>query len=155
MKSKERFAALLGKVLLNCGLLEFLTTMQIDWLSRDSILSDEVAKMDFSRRIDVLNKLLRESTSLPASEIKSLCKQLRRIAQGRNEVAHNPIWPDEHGTYILVARQMSDLAKDKRVTEKDLNALLDHTRAVIRRMNEIPVDPTQSQGNPPAKAEEV
>ena len=32
MASKEHFAGLLGKIMLNCGMLEFLTTLHIDWL---------------------------------------------------------------------------------------------------------------------------
>jgi len=151
MASREHFAGLLGKIMLNCGMLEFLTTLHIDWLGHDSLLSDEI--VDFGRRIDVLSKLLHKRTRVPAKEIKSLCDQLKRIARGRNEIAHNPIWEDNKGDfYIMVVRRMTDLRKDKRVREKDLNVLLNETREALAKMHALPVEPSEPQAKPPTKA---
>ena len=148
MSSKERFTSLLGKVMPNCGILEFLTTLHIDWLAHDPVLSDEIGVLDFSRRIDVLSKLLQKRTSLPPKEIKSLCDELRHIAARRNEIAHNPIWHDEHDIpYIMVVRRISDFRKDKRVTEKDLRSLLVETQAALKKMNALPVEPSEPQAN--------
>jgi hypothetical protein len=158
MVTKEHFAELLGKIMHNCGLLEFLTTLEIDWLANDSLLSDEIGRLNFVRRINVLGELLHKRTSLPAKEIKSLCKQLRSIADRRNEIAHNPILSDDtNGTkfYIMVARGILDRGKDKRVTEKDLNILLDQTREALTKMHALSIEPSGAKANLPPKASKV
>src|SRR2546427_4370560 len=91
----EPFAELIGKIVHNCGVLEFFTNNSIRALSKanDTPSFDEIISMAFSRRIRILRKLLRKSKIL-TPEIDSLLTEILEVAKDRNLVAHNPIASD-------------------------------------------------------------
>src|SRR5262249_2102547 len=91
MATLDEFEQLIGTIVCNCGLLEPLTNTAIQKLATDKLLIAEILILDFSRRIEVLHRLLEDRTKLPTEKVKSLCNQLSAIARERNIVAHNPI----------------------------------------------------------------
>jgi len=132
----DSFPMLIGKVIHHCGALELLTDGAIKTLSTDALLSDEISRLTFARRIEVLRVLLKARTELPSSESKRLCDLLAEIARRRNEVAHNPIVTDDSSTpsseRILVVRHQGGRANVKReISRDDLRNLVTSTREAL------------------------
>jgi hypothetical protein len=121
--AEERFTELIGNVIKTCGLLEWQINFFIKTSSNDRILAKHVLKLPLSRRIEVLRDLMLDRPGLTASEVKSLCKELVKISEDRNVIAHNPVTisAKPHGPKIV------DASKRKEFKEADLEAL--HTRA--------------------------
>ena len=138
----DDFPALVGKIIHHCGALEFLTNNAITALSQDRLLSSEVVKSPFSRRIDILRSLLRTRTDLPPADIKSLCDELREIAERRNEVAHSPIASTDPGNpdvdRIMVVRYTPEKAEIRvELTRADLKTLVTRSCAALQKFAEL------------------
>jgi len=139
----ERFSQLVGNIIHNCGVLEFLTIRSIQTLETDPKRADKMLERQFRGRIDELRQLLQAKTGLPAAKINSLCAQLSTVATERNKVAHNPVASDDkHGTNprIIVVRRVSDLANGEVLTEEDLTELRELTRDTLRTFQHLAVD---------------
>jgi hypothetical protein len=91
MATVDRFSELLGSVIETCGLLEWQINFFIKLLSKHPILAKHVIKLPLRRRIQVLRDLMLDRPELTAAEVKSLCKDLEKIAEDRNVIAHNPV----------------------------------------------------------------
>src|SRR5262245_19738010 len=91
MATEERFTELIGNVIKTCGLLEWQINFFIKTSSKDRILAKHVLKLSLSWRIEVLRDLMLDRPGLTASEVKSFCKNLEKIAEDRNVIAHNPV----------------------------------------------------------------
>jgi len=126
----DSFPMLIGKVIHHCGALELLTNGAIKALSTDALLSDEISKLRFTSRIDVLRMLLKVRSELPSADRERLCNLLAEIARRRNEVAHNPIVTDSAGDpateRILVVRHQGGKASAKREVSLDDLRSRDH-----------------------------
>ena len=134
----DTFPELIGKIIHHCGALELLTNNAIRALGTDSLLSSEVAKSPFRRRIDVLRRLLEDRTQLPSSEIKLLCDDLCEIAVSRNTIAHNPIVsddPQKPGTErVMVVRHAAESVEIKdEIDSSELISLVERTRTTMQR----------------------
>jgi len=134
----DTFPELIGKVIHHCGALELLTNNAIRALGTDSLLSSEVAKSPFRKRIEILRRLLKDRTQLPPSEIKSLCDALCEIAVRRNAIAHNPIVsddPQKPGTeHVMVVRYEAERAEIKdEIDSSELVSLVKRTNTTMQR----------------------
>jgi hypothetical protein len=71
-------------------------------------------------------------------EVKSLCKQLKRVADERNDVAHNPMSVDSKGgnPCILVTRM-----KYKDLSEKDLRQTPQRVQEAKEKLKELMYSP--------------
>ena len=99
-----------GEIIGRCGTVEWLINALIQLLGKDPLLVTEITRLPLARRIRVLRDLLLDRTTLPPSEIKSLCAELRNVAEDRNVIAHNPIIADENGNdRILVNRETTGM----------------------------------------------
>ena len=132
----DSFPTLIGKVIHHCGALEFLTNGAIKTLSTDVLLSGEISKLSFARRIEILRVLLRERTELSKASSKQLCDLLSEIARRRNEVAHNPIMtggPDASAAerIVVVRHQGGKADVKKEISQDDLRNLVTNTREAI------------------------
>jgi len=135
----DSFPELIGKVVHHCGALEFLTNNAIRSLGKDSLLSSEIIKLPFSRRVEVLRELLKQRTKLTVSEVRSLCDDLSNIARERNAVAHNPIVSDnedgEGSEHIMVIRHTPERAEIKKtITRAELVDLVARTNKALREV---------------------
>jgi hypothetical protein len=81
MATVDRFSELIGTVIKTCGLLEFHINFFIKNSSKDSILAKHAVKLPLSRRIQILRDLMLDRPELMASEVKSLCNDLEKIAK--------------------------------------------------------------------------
>jgi hypothetical protein len=137
--SSQSFAELLGNILHDFGVVEFQTNLLIQALGKDSILSDEIVKLNLGRRIKILRRLLHERTQAPEGEIDSVCDDFAKLATERNAIAHNPVATDMDGSnpHIIDVRQISDLAKGKELSEKDLQDLRERTGKALRTLSDL------------------
>lgn len=143
MATDEKFANLIGRILVNCGILEYLTIVSIEKLETDSKRADEILGKLFKGRIKELRQLLHVRTKLPTEQIDSLCDQLSRVAGDRNDIAHNPIISDDvngANPRIAVVRRMSDLFNGKVVTDKNLESLLERSRKTLDTFKRLMLD---------------
>jgi hypothetical protein len=97
----DRWAFVVGALVLNFGALEFLTLV---WISR---LSPQTArlpvKLEFTKRIHRVIRLIRSAT-LPSGaprkdEIINAWKAVEKLAEVRNLIAHNPVVEGWHGDH--------------------------------------------------------
>ena len=142
--AEDRFPELIGSIIQNCGILEMLTNKAIERLVKDPLLSRKIVTRTFSHRIKRLCDLLHKRKTLPREDVDSFCKELSEIVPYRNVVAHNPIVttgtlpggsPD---SCIEVVRYKLDPPIEK-LTEADLQGLLERTRKAIKRFrNSVP-----------------
>jgi hypothetical protein len=136
-RRKKKFAKLIGKIIHNCGILEFLTNSLIDNLETNKTRSAKIFILPFRRRIEALDHLVKDRTKLSTEKIDSFCKQLSFVADTRNIVAHNPICSKSSrcdSPHIIVLRGLTDISdvfKAKILTEKDLENILEQTREAI------------------------
>ena len=101
-----RFAELIGRIMSNCGVLEFCTNNTIRALSKDPEWYGKVVKREWFRRIDEMAPLLSRKEIL-TPEHEALIQELRTIARDRNRVAHSPIASDDPtwtDPYVMVFR---------------------------------------------------
>jgi hypothetical protein len=121
----ERFVQLIGTVIKTCGLLEFQINHVIKSSSKDPILAKHVIKLPLRRRIEVLQDLMLDRPELKAPEVKSLCKELKKIAEERNLIAHSPV--------VVGAKPQPPKirAEPKDITEADLEAFLKRTSRAL------------------------
>jgi len=139
----EGFSQLVGNIVHNCGVLEYLTIRSIETLETDPKRADKMLERQFRGRIDELRRLLNAKTTLPPDRVNSLCDQLSIVATERNKVAHNPVASDDkHGTNprIIVVRRVSDLANGEVLTENDLRRLRELTRDTLRTFQRLALD---------------
>ena len=132
----DDFPTLIGKVMHHCGALEFLANGAIKALSTDELLFDEIVKASFGKRIEVLLSLLRGRANLPERSGEDLCDRLSKIAQFRNQIAHNPVMSDKpSGTVvekIIVVRHKAGRSTVKREIQRDdLRAMVTFTRETL------------------------
>ena len=92
----QNFPELIGQIIHNCGLIEHTTNHLIQCIASDRVLAKEIVyiRLPFERRVKVLRELMLDRTPFSPDEIKSLCKELSDVVKERNDVAHNPIQPD-------------------------------------------------------------
>ena len=145
----ENFPTLIGKFIHHCGALEFLTNNSIRAFARDPLLSNDAIKSSWSKRINLLQKLLSDRSNISKSDIKNLCDELDEIREKRNLVAHNPIVstkPNESGTEeILVIRYKTDRANCvNKITKEDVAKLVAHTNKLIKRFAGLVPDSTKT-----------
>jgi hypothetical protein len=95
-----------GDIIGRCGTVEALVNTLIGTLGKDSLLVTEITYLPLGRRIGILRELLLDRTTLLPVEVKSICQELKNLAEDRNLIAHNPIVADENGGNgrILVTR---------------------------------------------------
>lgn len=125
MVTENRFVELIGTVIKTCGLLEWQINVFIKNSSKDRILAKHVIKLPLSRRIGILRDLMLDRPGLTTSEVDSLCKELVKIAEHRNVVAHNPV------TVSAERPKIVDVSKRKEFREADLAALHTRTRLAL------------------------
>jgi|SRR5215467_149418 len=120
----DEFIRLIGAVIHDCGLLELYTNNVIQSLAKDPLRLRKMVALPFRERIKKLRRLLHERKSLPREDVDALCDELSKIAERRNDVAHNPIVSDDQSSYILVVRYKFDPPKIEKITEAGLRSLL-------------------------------
>jgi hypothetical protein len=126
---------LIGKAIHHCGALEFFVNNEIRNLAKDELLARKVTTFPFNKRIDLLKELLKERSSLESADISSLCNDLEKISEIRNQIAHNPIVSDSanlENSFILLVRNAPD--KVEKMFAKDLKTFIDKTSEVMQRM---------------------
>jgi hypothetical protein len=133
MATVERFVELIGTVIKTCGLLEWQINHFIKSSSKDPILAKHVVQLPLRRRIDVLRDLMLTRPELAAPEVKSLCKELVKIAEARNVVAHNPvvIGAKPQPPKILDFAHSRDSSRPKEFKKADLEALHKRTSRAL------------------------
>ena len=142
-----QFPELIGRIMNNCGALELLTNNAIKVFARDQLLANEVVKLGFAARINLLSKLLIDRKKLPEHVVKSVCAELSSIGRERNKIAHNPIACDNpEGTdpYILVVRHKDDPTPVTKLTRIDLEALARRSNEAIATL--VGLVPESKQG---------
>jgi hypothetical protein len=132
----DRFRKLIGDIISICGVLELRTNFLIQTLAKDSLLASEIFRFGFKRRVDILQRLMLERTDVPPREVKKLCADLKRVADERNKVAHNPI-ADLANPHILVIRELSTTSKDLKLYETDLKNQLTRIHAALKELKEF------------------
>jgi len=146
MATLDEIEQLIGTIVCNCGLLEALTNTAIRKLATDKLLIAEILTIDFSRRINVLQRLLEDRTKLPTEKVKSFCNQLSAIATERNIVAHNPILSESSHSndfHIIKLRGLTDateVSNARMLTKKDLEDLRERTSEALATLESILVD---------------
>ena len=139
---RHEFTQLVGAIIHHCGALELLTNNTITALGTDRLLSSEMVKAPFSKRISLLRRLLRDRTELAPGDVKSLCDELEEVARKRNAVAHNAIAyedPDKpESACILVVRfGPEDAGVKEEIGREELRSLVDRTNQAIRRFRRL------------------
>jgi len=123
------FEKLIGMFIHQCGGLELLTNNCIRAFATDPLLSTDAIKSSFTKRIDLLRKLLHDRSDISKDEINSICDELKIICEKRNIVAHNPIMstkPNGSGIKeILILRYSpSEVTIPNKLTKGDISKLL-------------------------------
>jgi hypothetical protein len=113
----DTFPEMIGKIIHNCGVLEFFTN-NITRALCDEVTFEKALKTGFKRRLSILERLLREENKL-SPEMAALIKEMKKLADDRNVIAHNPIASDDpegKNSYILLFRRTSSFppAMEKR-----------------------------------------
>jgi hypothetical protein len=131
------FTELIGEFMSTCGSVELVVNTLIQLLGRDPLLAEQVTHSPLARRIKVLSKLILDRTTLPAAEVKSLCKELIRVCKDRNVIAHNPIVTDADGANpgILVNREVSNFLP-KTLTHADLERSLERANQAFKKLTD-------------------
>lgn len=145
----ENFPTLIGRFIHHCGALEFLTNNSIRAFARDPLLSNDAIKSSWSKRINLLQKLLNDRSNISKNDINNLCDELEEIRKKRNLVAHNPILstkPNGSGTEeILVIRYKPDAASCiNKITKEDVAKLVIHSNKLIKRFTGLVPDSTKT-----------
>jgi hypothetical protein len=125
---------LIGKAI-HRGALEFFANNEIRNLAKDELLARKVTNFPFNKRIDLLKELLKERSSIESDDISSLCNDLEKIAEKRNQIAHNPIVSDSsnlENSFIMLVRNAP--GKVEKMFAKDLETFMDKTSEVMQRM---------------------
>ena len=142
-------ATLVGRFIHHCGALEHLTNNAIKNLSSDSILATEAIKSSFSKRIELLSRLLRDRSNLNNDDIDYLYNELNAVRKKRNIVAHNPIaFKDTNQTsseVILIVRHKPEGTEDpKEMSCAEVACLVEKTSKLILRFVELIPDATKA-----------
>jgi len=139
--TRESFAESIGKFMHNCGAIEFVVNGAITELATDTTLLDSVLRGPLNRRIDLLAALLRERTQLNPNTIDELRRDLHRIREVRNKVAHNPIIaldkssPDSER--IVVFRGAGNRETREELTQGDVVLLAASSGILAERLSNL------------------
>ena len=120
MATVDRFSELIGTVIKTCGMIELQINHLIKSLGKDPILVKHVIKLPLNRRIQVLRDLMLDQPELTTPEVKSLCKELKKIAEDRNVIAHNPVTISAPPVGPKIIDHSRDVSQE--FTEVDLEA---------------------------------
>ena len=131
----QSFPELIGQIVHNCGAIEHTTNLLIQCIASDRVLSNEIIRLNFGRRVNILRELMLNRTPFSRDEIESLCDELRRVAKERNMIAHNPIQPDNR---IIVIRSVFDESV-KELNQGDVEEVLERALHAVKRLREIAV----------------
>jgi hypothetical protein len=131
------FEKLIGQIVSNCGTLEVLTNSLIHSLGKDPVLTHEIMDLPFGRRISILRKLMLTRTSLSHPEVEILCQELKRIAEERNLITHNPIYHQDAALYVGVMRGFYGDPNRKRLNEADLEKVFKRTQHAIENLTAL------------------
>lgn len=98
-KHTDPWVIAIGKFMVNFGGIEWTTFLWIDRLSNDPLLKELTLEMPLARRIGVIRRLLesREPGKKLLNEARSAWGKAEKLAQLRNDIAHNPIVFGWHG----------------------------------------------------------
>ena len=138
---RESFAESIGKFMHNCGAIEFVVNGIITELATDTTLLDSVLRGPLSRRIDLLAVLLRERTRAKPNTIDALRRDLHRIREDRNKVAHNPIIVLDKASpaseRIVVFRGAGKSETREELTQGDVVLLAASSGMLAERLNNL------------------
>jgi len=143
------FEKLIGMFIHQCGGLELLTNNCIRAFATDPLLSTDAIKSSFTKRIDLLRKLLHDRSDISKDEINSICDELKIICEKRNIVAHNPIMstkPNGSGIKeILILRYSpSEVTIPNKLTKGDISKLLSQTTKLLKKIGELIPESTKT-----------
>jgi len=83
---------LIGKIIQNCGAIEFIVNQTIKDLATDSILATKAVRSGLHKRVDLMKDLLLERRQeLTIEFVNDLASSIKKLANERNIVAHNPL----------------------------------------------------------------
>ncbi len=96
----DPFATAVGKFMLNCGSLEWVTIAWVDALTAEPVLLDRAVQMQMARRLDLLESLIvaRQLDPKVGSLLRDLISEARSLNELRNRVAHGPLALGWEGT---------------------------------------------------------
>lgn len=91
-RETEQWRAVVGKAIVCFGELELVTHQCLIHLPSEKI-SDTSSKLPFSKRVDLIVEILeaRPSQSSEVSEFVKMLKRAKKLAETRNDIAHNPV----------------------------------------------------------------
>ena len=132
----------IGSFIHNCGVLELQINNTIVALGHDCLLSEEICKKtNLGRRVEILQRLLKDRTKLRRPDITCLIKELKAITHWRNAVAHNPashrhdlISTEE---YIINVRSRSERTPPNKITCEQLHELVERSLQASNRFAEL------------------
>ncbi len=136
------FSTLVGRFIHYCGALELLTNKAIKSFSSDAILAAEATKSPLAIRINVLRNLLRDRSDLNEGDIDSLCKELHKLREKRNAVAHNPIVSqDPSGSasdaILMVRHTPEGVEVGELMSHSELASLVERTSKLLIRFAKL------------------
>ena len=143
------FEKLIGMFIHQCGGLELLTNNCIRAFATDSLLSTDAIKSSFTKRIDLLRKLLHDRSNISKDEINSICDELKKICEKRNIVAHNPIMsktPNGSGIKEILNLRYSpsEVTIPNKLTKGDISKLLSQTTKLLKKIGELIPESTKT-----------
>ena len=83
---------LIGRIIQNCGAIELVVNQTIKGLATDSILATKAVRSGLHKRVDLMKDLLLERRKeLTIEFVNDLTSSIKKLANERNIVAHNPL----------------------------------------------------------------
>jgi hypothetical protein len=123
-QQEREFAPLIGKGIMNFGLVEFGILQATEFLAGEAAC-EKAAKLPFARRVKFLIQILndRNRKGAAVARLIDLLNQALALAHKRNMIAHNPLtieilWENEKYNYAPVVCKYLD--RDNKVTKADL-----------------------------------
>ena len=161
----ERWAAPLGKLVLNFAAIELHTYWWLAKLSGDRELAVKALNWPFKQRVDRIVELLKASVLDNGQKLtcSNLWSEALELAKIRNAIVHNPLvfgWPsgNESGSpEVIGIPDLAHLGPKPRISQPlasyaELNTRVDHAAAIARQLfdlfgfisSQIPTKPTGS-----------
>lgn len=117
----EEWQSLVGKAIVSFGEVELVTHQCLAHLPRDAI-SKTASKLPFGRRSDLIIEILegQSPTSAPAVTLIGLLKRAKKLAETRNDIAHNPVMMN-----VFVHRASGDVLLEQSIARVNGNRIID------------------------------
>jgi len=134
------FSDLIGRVIHNCGAIEFIINQLVVSLATDTILATEALRSPLHNRIELLGRMLRaRRKGLGADWVDDLVKRLKNLANDRNVLAHNPIVQKDGCTewHVICLRTKNEHQDVLEYYEADVKRILADSLVVLGLLTQL------------------